>query len=86
MSWLGTIVDQFGATILSNAFALRNPWRYEVCTQYESGRMEGEWVPIFIGVTEQIEEAHPDFPAGRQAWQPVRTYWGEYNNELRYIR
>ena len=83
MSWLGHFVSCSWALIKANLFCLRGMFTYQVCTQYREARREGEWDVIFIGVVKREVEKHPNFPAGRYVWLPHRTYWGEFNMELK---
>lgn len=82
-SYLGKFFGCLWALVLANLFCLRGLFRYQVCTQYKEARHEGEWDVIFIGVVQREVEAHPNFPKGRYVWLPCRTYWGEFNHELR---
>lgn len=89
MSWGANLMNSFWAMIKAYCFCLRNIFRYQVCTQYRSGEREDdcetvkEWDVIFIGVVEKQVEQHPNFPAGRYVWLPVRTYFGKFNMELK---
>ena len=83
MSYLGNFFICSWALVRAYAYTLLHPFRCQVCTQYKEARHEGEWDVIFIGVVERKVEQHPNFPAGRYVWLPCRTYWGEFNNELR---